>query len=412
MFESSELNLFEMSVVLDYDHRRVVSPLKVVQERRDTHGFQPAFGSSSIRFHLNELTPNPGVGEYDTHVSSVLKKTPSFSQRGFGAFSSKQKRCDLFKEKDVPGPAHYKLQSLGYLSPDQQRPSTGFIPSGNGRVPFPPPKNIPGPSDYWINHDPGRSPILTRKRSATFESVTTRDSFFDKMSPAPGPGKYKSERANKLVFPANSAGDIDMRKNSVVDRFDHIGKDNQVPGVHAYFQRPYIDPHNPPSTPSSPASRSRPGTSHSTSSPSLLPGLGSGVVNGGASGVFSEAFGERPSSPATRKVLVRTGSTTSYVLNEGELDLCSHHYNNDKKPSLRTVGNFRGRHLGKMNQVPIVTHTFGADKDRFKNSVFGRLDLAAQIPGPGTYDYPLTLEVEAKKLKDRARTASEAVRPT
>jgi hypothetical protein len=26
-------------------------------------------------------------------------------------------------------------------------------------------------------------------------------------------------------------------------------------------------------------------------------------------------------------------------------------------------------------------HTFGADKDRFKNSIFGRLDLAAKIPG-------------------------------
>ena len=26
-------------------------------------------------------------------------------------------------------------------------------------------------------------------------------------------------------------------------------------------------------------------------------------------------------------------------------------------------------------------HTFGADKERFKNSIFGRLDLAAEIPG-------------------------------
>jgi len=31
-------------------------------------------------------------------------------------------------------------------------------------------------------------------------------------------------------------------------------------------------------------------------------------------------------------------------------------------------------------------HTFGADKDRFKNSLYGRLDLIAAIPGVGTYE--------------------------
>ena len=35
----------------------------------------------------------------------------------------------------------------------------------------------------------------------------------------------------------------------------------------------------------------------------------------------------------------------------------------------------------KQSSVYFSRHTFGADKDRFKNSIFGRLDLAAEIPG-------------------------------
>jgi len=57
--------------------------------------------------------------------------------------------------------------------------------------------------------------------------------------------------------------------------------------------------------------------------------------------------------------------------------------------SMRTAGNYRGKYLGKQNasRAPAM-HTFGADKDRFKNSFCGRLDLIAQIPGPGTYSLP------------------------
>lgn len=41
---------------------------------------------------------------------------------------------------------------------------------------------------------------------------------------------------------------------------------------------------------------------------------------------------------------------------------------------------------GKQNESPVASlHTFGADVERFKHSFCGRLDLAAQFPGPGTY---------------------------
>ena len=38
--------------------------------------------------------------------------------------------------------------------------------------------------------------------------------------------------------------------------------------------------------------------------------------------------------------------------------------------------------------IYIHRHTFGADKDRFKHSFMGRLDLKAEIPGVGTYNLP------------------------
>ena len=61
----------------------------------------------------------------------------------------------------------------------------------------------------------------------------------------------------------------------------------------------------------------------------------------------------------------------------------------EARKSMRTAGNYRGRYLGKQNdsRAPAL-HTFGADKDRFKNSFCGRLDLAALIPGPGSYKLP------------------------
>jgi hypothetical protein len=61
----------------------------------------------------------------------------------------------------------------------------------------------------------------------------------------------------------------------------------------------------------------------------------------------------------------------------------------EARKSMRTAGNYRGRYVGKQNDTrsPAMS-TFGADKDRFKNSFCGRLDLAALIPGPGSYSLP------------------------
>jgi hypothetical protein len=45
-------------------------------------------------------------------------------------------------------------------------------------------------------------------------------------------------------------------------------------------------------------------------------------------------------------------------------------------------------YLGKQNEIGNKPHTMGADKDRFKNSIYGRLDLAAESPGVGQYNLP------------------------
>lgn len=58
-----------------------------------------------------------------------------------------------------------------------------------------------------------------------------------------------------------------------------------------------------------------------------------------------------------------------------------------KRESLRSSGYIQGTLKGKQNERPkTAIHTFGADVDRFKNSTYGRLDLAALIPAPGYYD--------------------------
>mmetsp|Transcript_13229 Transcript_13229/g.19930 ORF Transcript_13229/g.19930 Transcript_13229/m.19930 type:complete len:366 (+) Transcript_13229:61-1158(+) len=52
----------------------------------------------------------------------------------------------------------------------------------------------------------------------------------------------------------------------------------------------------------------------------------------------------------------------------------------------RTCGRKVTKLLGKQNEKPKFTvHTFGADVNRFKHSFLGRLDLAAESPGPGWY---------------------------
>ena len=63
---------------------------------------------------------------------------------------------------------------------DRSKPTSAFVPSGRGRVPYPDPaltkRNIPGPLDYAPKGE-YNPPLLTNKPSFTFISKSKRDSF-------------------------------------------------------------------------------------------------------------------------------------------------------------------------------------------------------------------------------------------
>ena len=69
---------------------------------------------------------------------------------------------------------------LGMDYVDKSKPTSAFVPSGRGRVPYPDPsltkRNIPGPLDYSpkVDYTP---PLLAAKPSFTFVSKSKRDSF-------------------------------------------------------------------------------------------------------------------------------------------------------------------------------------------------------------------------------------------
>lgn len=63
--------------------------------------------------------------------------------------------------------------------------------------------------------------------------------------------------------------------------------------------------------------------------------------------------------------------------------------------------------LGKQNETPSSSlHTFGSDKDRFKHSFCGRLDLKALEPGPLDYILPDF----AKEVESRPNTGAASFR--
>lgn len=62
------------------------------------------------------------------------------------------------------------------------------------------------------------------------------------------------------------------------------------------------------------------------------------------------------------------------------------------KPKKAPLGGRKSKYLGKQNEIGVKPHTFGADKDRFKDSMYGRLSDIAKIPGTGEYDIGYSLD--------------------
>lgn len=86
------------------------------------------------------------------------------------------------------------------------------------------------------------------------------------------------------------------------------------------------------------------------------------------------------------------------------------------KPASAPLGGRKSKYLGKQNEIGLKPHTFGADKDRFKDSVYGRLSDIARIPGVGEYDvsYSLDYLYKAEFMRSPSRDGSRipGKRPT
>lgn len=150
------------------------------------------FGVRTERFDNSHINDRPGPGYYDKPIDgkscSMILNTPSLSRKGLGnAFVSKSVQLeDREKYKHfIPGPGAYNAKRL---------PSVKSCPSFNrgseGRVPFAIGPKTPGPCDYKIHPNPGVPILLKNKISATFASVSKRESFLENFSDAPGVGRY------------------------------------------------------------------------------------------------------------------------------------------------------------------------------------------------------------------------------
>jgi hypothetical protein len=135
---------------------------------------------------------NVGPGYYDKEItgqtSTLIRESPSLSKKGLGnAFVSKTVQIeDRFKHKAfVPGPGSYNARKLPIV-----KSCPSFNRGSEGRVPYVLGPKTPGPSDYTLNPNPGVPKLLSSKISATFASVSKRESFLDNFSSAPGVGRY------------------------------------------------------------------------------------------------------------------------------------------------------------------------------------------------------------------------------
>mgnify|MGYP003386687184 CR=1 FL=1 len=145
-------------------------------------GDKNGFGCTDTRFKTTHYKDCPGPGAYEqTIIKPLIDPSPSHSVKGYGnSFLSKTPKdfeCASSHAAN-PGPGSYNIKGIEHI--EDHRPTSAFIQSGDGRVPYPDPKvckkNIPGPLDYNPNTD--MTPALLKTLSSgTFKSQSKRDSF-------------------------------------------------------------------------------------------------------------------------------------------------------------------------------------------------------------------------------------------
>ena len=198
------------------------------------------FGSTDRRF-VHKVKGVPGPASYPKiYENLICKKSPSISTKGH--FASKVPRLPDPNRPKTPGPGSYSLPGVG--SDVQTSSSSGtaaFLPNGmKGRVPFPKTDyrpGIPGPLSYKNDQNSRMSnwepKLLRHQNMASFRSNSSRDSAFDSMSCAPGPGIYHIESGYDITTVTRSA---QWSKTGGPQRPPLF--DSKVPGPGYYYQDP------------------------------------------------------------------------------------------------------------------------------------------------------------------------------
>lgn len=206
--------------------------------------------------------------------------------------------------------------------------------------------NVPGPNSYNLETD-----VSTRTRSVRFVTSKQERTPFDKPKPIPGPNSYIIQMPGqpKRLRNLRSAS---MRSSTRRD--SEFTKMGVGPGIGKYV----LNTVNKWSIPKN-------------TNPELHT---FGPIKDRFANSFQGNMARAASvpGPGSYKFDVSFQRTRQQLPeNEGQ-----------KLYKLAPQGK---RFLGKQNEVGVKPHTFGADKDRFKDSMYGRLDLIAEIPGVGEY---------------------------
>ena len=275
--------------------------------------------------------------------------------KGFGSTA-----CRFRNSKNTnPGPAYYhddKLYSLEAKGPSYSKKGfgPGFISTGV-KIQYPQDNGVPGPAAYKLPELGEGIEAGIRFGNGTKKSYL--DTCYDKA--IPGPNAYPVKDEYYQVWSHYMKDKPMAAMCSKSNRESFLQRDDSIPGVGEYN----VDPNANTVQKQFAWSKSKTQRNDDLTRDNGNPGPGS-------------YFQTRPLSKQGPR-----GGVSAKDFDMDDIDR--------SRKSLRSAGSYRGKYLGKQNERrKPASHTFGADKDRFKNSFCGRLDLAALIPGPGAYKLP------------------------
>lgn len=241
--------------------------------------------------------------------------------------------------------------------------------------------STPGVNSYDISSGQGKT---LKSNGGKFSNVFLK-SIFHPRNDHPGPNSYDTEvpvekRTTGIKFVTGKAG------SSLLPA-------DQTPGPNSYQIKP-IKEYKPP--------RIRKLNSASLRSASRRDSEFSKKTPGPGIGKYSVAGADPFLIPKNRNRDIHTfGPEKDRFANSFQGNMAKirevpgpgkYHPELIVKPMTAPTGGRKSKYLGKQNEIGVKPHTFGADKDRFKDSMYGRLSDIAKIPGTGSYDVGYSLD--------------------